>query len=639
MKKFNQIFIVAACMLLGILSSCSYLDVVPDEKATEKDAFEDKDAAKRFVYSCYAYIPNPRSGTGSLDLFTSDEVVTAFEHETFAAFPKGNYSASNPVISYWNSLFQGIKQCYILLNNIDMVPALEASIKADYIAQAKFLIAYYHFLLVRNYGPVILVKEEPSLTTPADQYAARSPYDECVDYVCQMFDEAAAELPATRINENYGLATSVAAKALKARMLLYAASPLFNGNSEFYSSFVNKDGTALMPQAYSAEKWQKAKVAYEEAIRAAEGAGHSLYTSTDYMLDGYDNAEPADPVQHRLRYTIIEPANTEVIWADCRSEGAYSVQNKSLPFCNGSAYNGVSPTLAMLKRFYTKNGLPVDQDPEFPKGNGIYEVTALGEENATIGDPEAKTIRFNLNREPRFYSWVAFQGGFYEIMSASDGNGAYQNDESYNKYSDSGRGKLVCDFVIGGNTSRQPAGSSLRTNNYSPTGYLNKKGVVPGYNVRTSLYNPPFYPWPVIRLAELYLGYAEACVECNDLNTAKTYLDKVRTRAGIPTVETSWNGIATLDQAKLREIVRQERTIEFYLENQTFWDLRRWKQAAEYFGVKAKGMNIAGKTIDEFAQETEVSFERKFESPTQYLMPVPLTDVNRNMNLVQNPGY
>lgn len=66
----------------------------------------------------------------------------------------------------------------------------------------------------------------------------------------------------------------------------------------------------------------------------------------------------------------------------------------------------------------------MDQDPEFPKGNSIYEVTALGEENATIGDPEAKTIRFNLNREPRFYSWVAFQGGFYEIMSASDGNGA-----------------------------------------------------------------------------------------------------------------------------------------------------------------------------------------------------------------------
>lgn len=640
MKKFYKIFIVMACSLLGVLSSCNYLDVVPDEKATEKDAFEDKEAARRFIYSCYAYIPNPRNGTSSLDLFTSDEVVTAFEHETFAAFPKGNYSASNPVISYWNSLFQGIKQCYILLNNIDNVPALEASVKADYIAQAKFLIGYYHFLLVRSYGPVILVKEEPLLTTPADQYAARSSYDECVDYVCRILDESAEGLPATRVNEHYGLATSVAAKSIKARMLLYAASPLFNGNNEFYANFKDKDGNPLMPLTYDAGKWQKAKSAYEEAIRLAESAGYGLYKTTDYMLDGYDNVEPVDPVQHTLRYTVIEPANNEIIWADCRSEGAYSIQNKSLPFCNGSAYNGVSPTLTMLKRFYTKRGLPIDADPDFPQGNSIYESTTVGEENASIGDPDAQTIRFNLDREPRFYAWVAFQGGFYEIMSATDGNGAYDNDASYQKYNQAvNQGKLVCDFVIGGNTSRQPAGSTLRTNNYSPTGYLNKKGVVPGYNVRTALYYPPFYPWPAIRLSELYLGYAEACVECNDLSTAKTYLNKIRERAGIPDVETSWNGIATLDQNKMREIVRQERTIEFYLENHTFWDLRRWKDAERHFGVKAKGMNILGTNIDEFAQETEVTFERKFESPTQYLMPIPVTDVNRNQNLVQNPGY
>ena len=286
MKKFYKIFIVMACLLLGVLSSCDYLDVVPDEKATEKDAFEDKEAARRFIYSCYAYIPNPRNGTSSLDLFTADEVVTAFEHETFASFPKGNYSASRPVISYWNSLFQGIKQCYILLNNIDKVPALEASVKADYIAQAKFLIGYYHFLLVRSYGPVILVKEEPSLITPADQYSPRSSYDECVDYVCQMLDESAEGLPATRVNEHYGLATSVAAKSIKARMLLYAASPLFNGNSEFYADFKDKDGNALMPLTYDAGKWQKAKSAYEEAIRVAEAAGYGLYKKTDYMLDG-----------------------------------------------------------------------------------------------------------------------------------------------------------------------------------------------------------------------------------------------------------------------------------------------------------------------------------------------------------------
>lgn len=638
MRKFYKTFIAMACLLLGGLASCNYLDVVPDEKATEKDAFEDKDAAKRFIYSCYAYIPNPRNGTSSIDLFTADEVVTAFEHETFANFPKGNYSASTPVISYWNTLFQGIKQCYILLNNIDMVPALEESIKKDYIAQAKFLIGYYHFLLVRNYGPVILVKEEPSLTTPADQYAARSTYDECVDYVCQMLDEAAVDLPQSRVAEEFGLATNIAAKAIKARMLLYAASPLFNGNSEFYSDFKDKNsGTSLMPLTYDAEKWTKAKNAYQEAIRVAEAAGHGLYENTDYVLSAYaDNPEPTDPLLHKLRYNVIEPANKDIIWSDSRSEGAYSVQNKSLPFCNGSAYNGVAPTLAMLKRFYTKNGLPIDQDPDFPKGDEIYDVTIIGEENAGIGDPAAQTLRFNLDREPRFYAWIAFQGGFYDIYSAVDGYGAYQDDASYNAF---GPGKLVCDFVLGGNTSRQPAGASMRTNNYSPTGYLNKKGVVPGYPVRTSLYYPPFYPWPVIRMAELYLGYAEACVECNDLQTAITYLDKVREHAGIPKVETSWNGIATLNQSKLREIVHQERNIEFYLENHIFWDLRRWKEAAQYFGVKAKGLNIMANSIDQFAQETEVEFERKFNSPAHYLMPIPLTDINRNVNLTQNPGY
>lgn len=640
MRKFNIIIGIFIVLSLVVIPSCDYLDVVPDEKPTEKDAFEDRDAAKRFLYSCYAYLPYLRSGSGSLDLMTADEVVTAFEHETFARFPKGNYSASSPVISYWNTLFQGIKQCYILLNNIDKVPKLETSIKEDYIAQAKFLIGYYHFLLVRSYGPVILVKEEPALETPPEDYAARTPYDECVDFVCQMFDEAVSGLPTKRVNEYYGLATSIAAKSLKAKMLLYAASPLFNGNSEFYSDFKDKDGNSLMSLTYDANKWIKAKTAFEEAISAAESAGYKLYTNDSYTLDGYDNIEPTDPTQHTLRYNVIEPANDEIIWADSRGEGYYGIQNKTIPFNIGTAWNGIAPTLAMLKRFYTKNGLPYDEDPTFPKGNEIFEITPIGNENEAIGDPAAKTIRFNLDREPRFYAWIAFQGGFYEIMSATDGNGAYKNDASYRKYNVSdNQAKLVCNFVLGGNTSRQKAGGSLRTNNYAPTGYLNKKGCVPGYKVSTSLQRPPYYPWPIIRLADLYLGYAETCVEANDLGKAKEYLDKVRTRAGIPTVETSWSGITTLNQNKLREIVRQERMIEFYLENQTFWDLRRWKQAKEYFGVKIRGLNINARTIADFAEETEVPFERKFESPTQYLMPIPIEDVNRNQNLVQNPGY
>lgn len=75
-----------------------------------------------FVYSCYGYLPQSNVASASLDLLTGDEVITAFEHETFASFPKGNYTASSPVISYWNTFFQGLRQCYLFLENVDKMP-------------------------------------------------------------------------------------------------------------------------------------------------------------------------------------------------------------------------------------------------------------------------------------------------------------------------------------------------------------------------------------------------------------------------------------------------------------------------------------------------------------------------------------
>ncbi len=151
-------------------------------------------------------------------------------------------------------------------------------------------------------------------------------------------------------------------------------------------------------------------------------------------------------------------------------------------------------------------------------------------------------------------------------------------------------------------------------------------------------------PWPLIRLADLYLGYAECCVETGDLATAREYVNKVRERAGIPNVEDAWANYSTNPnnpntQDGLREIVRNERMNEMYLENQNFWDMRRWLLAEKYFNVKAQGMNIDATTIEEFANPTEVIFERKFTSPANYLMPIPTDDINRNTHIVQNPGY
>ena len=109
-RLYKLALLCGATLLLG--SSCSnFLDIVPDERPTEKDAYSDRNKGIDYLYSCYAYLPNPAGTTGSLDLLTGDEVITSFEHESFSSFPKGKYTASSPGISYWNNFFQGIRQC------------------------------------------------------------------------------------------------------------------------------------------------------------------------------------------------------------------------------------------------------------------------------------------------------------------------------------------------------------------------------------------------------------------------------------------------------------------------------------------------------------------------------------------------
>ncbi|MGL5318368.1 MAG: RagB/SusD family nutrient uptake outer membrane protein [Bacteroidales bacterium] len=604
MKKI----VISVALLLGLATtSCNYLDIVPDERPTEADAFVDARAAEKYLYSCYSYLPNSRSGTSSLDFMTADEVVTAFEHETFAHFPKGNYTSVSPGISYWNTLWAGIRQSWILIDNIDQVPNMAPENKAMYKAEAKFLIAYYHYLLLRCYGPVMIIDKVYDINTPSKDYPERLPYDECVNWIANMFDEAAQGLPKSQVSSSYGRATSIAAMALKSRMFLYQASPLFNGNTEYYSDFVSPvDGRPLMPLTYDASKWQKAADATKAAIDAAEEAGHELFYSEG---PSKQKPQPTNEFERNVRYTFMDMTNTECIWTDTRGEGTYDLQNKSTPFQDaGSSWNGVAPTLNILETFYTKNGLPINVDPEWD----FEKRYDIGEQPNGMG----VTMNLNMDREPRFNTWICYHNSNFELMK-------------YNRV-DVPTGIVKMQFRKNDN-----GGIKGRTNDYSPTGYLNKKGVSPQYTG-----SPVKYAWPVIRLAELYLNYAEALVELNRLDEAKVYLDKIRVRAGIPTVDVAWapTGL-TLDQNRMREIVRQERTIELYLENQRFWDVRRWKLGDKFFNVKAKGMNIYGTTDADFFQVTEVVYPRRFVSPMHYLMPIPQTETYLNTKLAQNPGY
>ncbi|NDV47394.1 RagB/SusD family nutrient uptake outer membrane protein [Paludibacter sp. 221] len=635
MKKI--LYYLFTFILLMAIQSCNFLDVVPDEISSEADAFKNRVAVERFLYSCYAYLPDPRSDATGIDLLTADEVITPYEHESFANFAKGTYGSSSREllsVSVWNTVFQGIRQCYILIRNVDEVPDLSLEEKVRYKAEARFLIAYYHSLLLKNYGPTILVKGETDIDTNPKDFLAREHYDDCVKWIIQELDdvEGLNVLPESDAvtTSYYGRATLPIVKAVKARVLLYAASPLFNGAysevegtddlRDYYDqNFRSKDGELLVSLEYDPRKWTDAAKAFKEAIEVAEANGKSLFISRKDNMD--EQPWPDNPVERDLRMTITDQSTTEIIFPSTRREGGYSLQNKSVPRIDGpkdSYWNGVSPTLSMVEAFYTENGLPFDVDPDYQYKENPYAPIL----QTDFSHGRGETCRFHLNREPRFYAWVNYHNGYYEIKRENTG------------------GRVLCNFKYSGKQGLKASPD----NNYSPAGYLNKKGVHPLYNQKLSGGSGVIqYAWPIIRLADLYLGYAEALIEVGgqaNLDEAIVYIDKVRTRAGIPGVTEAWSKVpgVVLDQAKLREIVRQERRIELYLENQRFWDVRRWLLGTKYLKTLPRGLSVNEDGDEFFTPQTIGSVTRSFEYKN-YLMPIIISDIQRNPNLKQNPGY
>lgn len=645
MKKYSIYLII----ILAIVNftSCNYLDIVPDERDKEEDAYKDINAAERFLYSCYGYMPNPNNATSSLDFMTGDEVVTGFENEAFAKFPQGNFSGVEPVISYWNDLFAGIRQCYKLMNNLDKVPGMSVQTKTEYTGELKFLIAYYHMLLVRCYGPTIIVREEIDVNTDPSSYLPRSTMAECIKFVTETFDEAATMLPLSRTGNVVGRATQVIAKSLKAYILMYYASPLHNGNSELAAKLVNPDGTLLMSAEYDHSRWEKVRDAYKEAIDLANEAGYELYKEE---MPAMTNPSPENATLRVLRSGLISsPANNkEQIWTKIFDEGIYGLQKKSMPGCAG-CNNGVAPTLAMVRRFYTKNGLPWDIDPE-TKDLDEFELVGLNESNSTVTFADASeaiiakkgknTSQLNLNREPRYYAWISFHNGYYEVTNAQNNPG--HKEERYERNGNGGQ--VITDF-----TYNSPYGYGRDQRNNSKTGFLNKKGVDPDNETRANGTTYKQYPWTIIRLSELYLGYAECCAECDDVKTAKIYTNYVRERAGIPSVDESWGKVGITPNAEqMVEIVRRERQIEFYLENQNFWDMRRWLLAENYFNYDGKGdgahQNFTGLNVQatkdvELSREIPISNLTRSFQHHHYLLPIPNKDINNNHFVIQNPGY
>jgi hypothetical protein len=648
-KLLNCIkILVIACFL----SSCSgFLDIVPDNTITLDDLFLQKETAYDALAKVYSYLPNDwhydRSTwllgdewLGRLDV-TNDDYIRGIRimrgFQTTGATHLGLWSGTGTA----PAMYKAMRDANILLEHINEVPDMNPNEKADWSAQVKFLKAYYTFLLLRQYGPIVLVDKSPTSSAPSEEfYVPRSKIEDCFDFIIRLMDEAIPDLNQRASSLDKGQIDRVAATAIKARVLLYRASPFYNGNSEYFFDFFDHDGQPFFPQEVNKEKWKDALDAIELAIKTSEENGVELYhfSKQIYAYDVADYAANPQNMQriYDLRFLVIEPWNKELIWGNSNLEvqTANSIAAGStlrLPagyFSPGDA-NSTSfsqqtlcATSQMVERYYTENGLPLDEDPAFDQSTALDIVRTPASNTPAyapligIMQPDVETINLYLKREPRFYANLAITGGYWRAHQTKIFTKMFNN-------SDGGR-------------------TSTSSTDYFCTGVGVKKiqhvESISGNGVRMVR-----FPYPIIRLADLYLMQAEAMNEYEG-PSQRVYdaINKVRERAGVPKVEDAWKNAKAnpnyhLSQDGLREIILRERSIELAFEGHRFWDMLRHKRAPTEFSVPLWGWNTDGTDAQTFFV-LQIKQARSF-TVKDCLWPITVDELNTNSQLIQNPGW
>jgi hypothetical protein len=294
--RIKNYFLVASFF---IFSNCEkdFLNVVPDNIATIDLAFNNRATAERFLSTCYTYIPEHAHAEQNFSLVAGDEIWYYAENdfymnnETSFRLAKGLQNSSSPYLNYWDggrgaphSLYDGLRDCNIFLENLVAVPGLTEEERQRWLAEVKVLKAFYHFWLLRMYGPIPIIRDNLYVGVSLEEtQVARNSVDEIVEYIVELIDEVIESdaLPGiiSYIYTEQGRITLPIAKAIKAKALVLAASPIFNGNTDF-SELIDNDGNFLVSQTYDPNKWILAKDALIDAIISAEGNGHGLYEFT-----------------------------------------------------------------------------------------------------------------------------------------------------------------------------------------------------------------------------------------------------------------------------------------------------------------------------------------------------------------------
>lgn len=600
--KFKHI-IIAATLLL---SACTddFLDQQIDMNYTEDNFFKSGySAIREYGIQSYTYLRGFSSYDGNALLAASCDEADFTRPSQMQYFNMGAWGEFNNPDNVFSHYYRGIRHINLFLQKTEDFKTLlvkdTITNMTSYVsdcddifrlrAEARFLRAYYYMELIKRYGGVPIVTEVLNISN--DGLPARNTFDQCVDYIVSECDtayiymanywvnygvpagskigEGKGDCPGSNDMSRLGRAEKVAAKALKLRALLYAASPLNNPDNDV-------------------EKWER-----------AAAAGNEFFSNTAFQpwfALNFSYWEIFTP-QNDLKYVTSQKGrNTGVIFTTPFELNGNAIERYNYPI---GAPNGgqavTAPSQNLVDAFEMSNGTPFDWNNPAHAANPF------------------------TGRDPRLRQMIA------------------HNNVVFGKNTDN-TDRLVQSYEGGPDGIGSKAGATT-------TGYYLKKFCVTNYNLSLSTSVKP-KAWVLMRIAEVYLNYAEAMNEAYGpdakpvidgvaaVYSAREAINKIRMRSDI-----NLPGVpAGLTYEAMQMKIRNERRIELAFEEQRPFDVRRWKIPVEELNKPLQGIHVR-KSGNTYSYEKFDVEERVFEEK-MYRYPIPFEEISKSKGvLTQNDGW
>jgi SusD family. len=578
--------------IIPILSGCNFTD--PDMLAfkTEDDVIHNMNNITAVVNNVYAYLPDGYDRIGNSMLASAcDEAEDVNDGEAIQNFNIGNWGAfSNPEDSPWSNSYTGIRKADLFLDLLKKVDwtYLKLGTPEEYNRrvtlttmhkyEAHFLKAFFYFELIKRYGGVPLVTRAYNPISELDSLKRipRASFSQCVNYIVQECDTAAKYLSA-----DYYSTTATQAylgRATKGAALALKARTLLYAASDLYNQANNTDSLVGYTDSNRQQRWIRAAQACKAVIDMATTgiySFHADYSALFLLRDAFSRE-----VIFERRY----PASN-----------TFDVLNYPVGIATGKT--GTCPTQNLVDAYEMKFTASTD--------------TRSGK---TIDDPASGYDPANpyANRDPRLKKTIVFNTATF------------------------GKNATAVELWEGGNNGLPRVGASK-------TGYYLRKYVDESLDL--TLNNTSKKQWIYIRLSEIYLNYAEAMLEAfgsptavsasNGLTiSAFSALNSVRTRAavGMPALP------ATISTVDFKARLRNERRVELAFEEHRYWDLRRWMMAENGIGGDIYGMRVQQISSGVYSYAKQ-KIETRVWDPKMYLYPIPQSEINKSLVLVQNPGW